>query len=266
MTYEPQAGLTLEQETACIVDAFDVARALTVDLPEDSEQLTPVQKLAISYGMLAHRYAWTQQERRSRCGYCVSAVGGDEAAWDAVEVRTFAAAHAHALSCPHNPLVRELAEARARIAELHDQLASRAVALSAPDPVHERNGKWAASSHEELWRDGETFETREEAIAYAEAEFVDDDRFWTGRIKMLAPSDLADAISGSFLLDQIGEHLHDILGEAADDHPDLSELDQQELESVVGAAITAFFASDDRMPELWAIDDVRRHVVVRGAK
>jgi hypothetical protein len=107
-------------------DAFLVAEAKEIadrimapwrsGVGEDPPEITDQERLAIGFAVLVRRML--EPETRPllhRCGWCVAAVGDDDAAWQSAEDFDLAGIKAHTLKCPHNPLVKELTELRAEV-------------------------------------------------------------------------------------------------------------------------------------------------------
>ncbi len=71
------------------------------------------------------------------CGWCALAAGDAEADWAGAKRHTLDEIRSHALTCEHNPIVKELAQLRARLAELDKQRA--AFSASTCEPIREED-------------------------------------------------------------------------------------------------------------------------------
>lgn len=66
--------------------------------------------------ILEQRLVWPPLQ--NKCGWCVSAAGGDQAAADSLPTFTLDEVREHIATCPGNPLVRELRATRGKAAKL----------------------------------------------------------------------------------------------------------------------------------------------------
>jgi hypothetical protein len=130
-------------------DGYDIEQAIRNSGVDAS---TDEQILAVAFSRLVDRCikygdAFDAIRKRipdgetagQRCGWCVKAAGRDDAAWQAAATMTFDEASAHALKCPHNPLVQEIGKLRARAVLTADRdrvLVAQMAATLAASPVY----------------------------------------------------------------------------------------------------------------------------------
>lgn len=86
-----------------------------------------------------------------KCGWCIAAVGNDQAAWDAAESFDGAGIKAHTLVCPNNPLVQE--NDRLRAEQKRFVIANAELGDSALNLMMIDKDRLARLIHEELERD-----------------------------------------------------------------------------------------------------------------
>lgn len=128
------------------------------------------------------------------------------------------------------------------------------------------DGKWTLSTDEERWSIGEEFDTRDEALKYAETVLApeygldDGDSFWVGQIKAVTMNDIADALfDGDRVLDDVGEWLYENVGEDFTDEIVASRAQLDDLEQRLAATVREWAAVHGIQPTCFQLEHVERH-------
>lgn len=129
-------------------------------------------------------------------------------------------------------------------------------------------GNWSWSDHEEEWRNGPQFASREDAIAEAKRVLASEQStsvesadatlvFWTGECRMVTANDVVDGLVGdqSDVDDRVGTWLYDNFGEHACEDFGVSKDDVDELRQLTRDWLTR----RNLVPELWTVDRIVRH-------
>ena len=130
-----------------------------------------------------------------------------------------------------------------------------------------RNGKWCASTDEEHWSDGEEFDTREAALAYAieclavENNIEDGDRVYTGQIRAVDLDSLAASGTQAWsVIESMECWMHDNVGDELDYEMSVSKEAEADLDARLDATVRQWMDAHDIKPNCWHIDGVKSEV------
>ncbi len=130
------------------------------------------------------------------------------------------------------------------------------------------DGKWTCSPHEERWDNGEEFDTREEAFAYARGDFAEEHdigpggRVYVGRIAAISRERMADyAIDAERIIEDIDELLYESVGDEVTNELTVTVAQREDLDRRLVATIVQWMIEHDIKAPCWTIENATSHVV-----
>lgn len=138
--------------------------------------------------------------------------------------------------------------------------------------------EWSCSTHEETWNGGETYATRDDAVACAlgegwteastilpetsgDLDLMPGQRFWSGQVVAITAREVAEAAGcGQSLLENIGEWLYEQIGdEASDGQIEATHEQVLDLDARLAATIEAWLVAHGLEPTCYRIEHATSH-------
>lgn len=129
----------------------------------------------------------------------------------------------------------------------------------------EQEGKWTVSDNDELFREGEYFDTPEEAIAYGREEYTDGQTcFFIGRVESVGI--MADSLAEE-VVERISEIHYSEHGELAEDYLDsVTKEHSDELDERLQEVIAKWAEEFGYLPNYFLIGEMQTIEIDGGAE